>query len=498
MTDVPQTRVRDALAALVIAVTAIPVGGAIVLALAHGDTPCILCWAQRTSMILIALVGLFILRYGPRPRYLGTAVLLGTWGVFMGLRHSALHLARDIGQGFAAPIFGVHTYVWAWFVHWTVLIAIGVLILLLREDGSESWRSDRGRWGRAERLAMALLVVVTSANAIQAFMTTGPPPFMGQADPVRLSFNPRRWVWSLEELRGRLSLRGSWTVPRPDVEAVDTDPTHGPLADLPVLEVSGWERIAVPLGGALSGLAHDPETGRFLAVTDKYDVYLLDSSLTRSLYHVRLDPGFSIDLSELAGAAFLGDTLAVVSTNKSYVLLRAGGDVDEALQWRRFLATDGGVSELRRSRFQTVRARQMYVMSLAYDAAADELITIAVPSPRHRRLVVSRFARGDLILASEFEPRPGPELVTGGEDRSLAEYVVSGAVVVDGMLYAVSAAYSTVLVMDPVDRTVREAFAVPDLERPTGLAARGTQLLAAHADGRVAVIERPLPRARPE
>lgn len=134
MTDVPQTRVRDALAALVIAVTAIPVGGAIVLALAHGDTPCILCWAQRTSMILIALVGLFILRYGPRPRYLGTAVLLGTWGVFMGLRHSALHLARDIGQGFAAPIFGVHTYVWAWFVHWTVLIAIGVLILLLRED----------------------------------------------------------------------------------------------------------------------------------------------------------------------------------------------------------------------------------------------------------------------------------------------------------------------------------------------------------------------------
>jgi disulfide bond formation protein DsbB len=489
---VPQRRVRDALTWLVIVLTAGPVGGAIVLALIHGDTPCILCWAQRTSMILIALVGLFILRYGPRPRYLAMVVLLATWGVFMGLRHSALHLARDVGQGFAAPILGIHTYVWAWLIHWMVLAAIGVLFFFLRED-REGWPPEPGRAGR---FAMGLFVVVVAANALQAFATTGPPPFIGQGDPVRFSFNPRHWVWSLEELGGRVSLRGSWTIPEPDVADVDPDPAHGPLADLAELSVSSWERIGAPLAGTLSGLARDPASGRFLAVTDRYDVYLLDGTLTGVLHHVTVDPGFSIDLSPFAGAAFLGDTLAVLSTNKSYVLLRAGGSVDADLEWRHFLETDGEVSELGLGRFATVRARQMYVMSLAYDASAEELIAVAVPNPRHRRFVVSRYARSDFLLASEFEPRPAPGLALRGEDRTLAEYVVSGAVARDGLLYALSAAYSTLLVIDLGERTVRDAYAVPGLVRPIGLALRGSQLLVAQADGRIAVLERLNPRPR--
>ena len=70
-----------------------PIGIAVfVLAFVHGDSPCVLCWAQRTGMILIALTGLFILRFGPRPRYVGLAVLISAYGLYMGARHSALHL----------------------------------------------------------------------------------------------------------------------------------------------------------------------------------------------------------------------------------------------------------------------------------------------------------------------------------------------------------------------------------------------------------------------
>lgn len=461
------------------------------LGVVQGESPCILCWAQRTSMVLIALVGLFILRYGPRPRYIGLAVLLGTWGVFMGLRHSALHLARDVGQGFAAPIFGVHTYVWAWVVHWISLAVIGALLLLLRDTSAENWGRAPGPAGR---FAMGLFMLVVGANAFQALVSTGPPPFIGQADPVRFALNPRRWVWSLEELRGRISLRGSWTIPEPDPAAADPDPAHGPLVDLLALPVVSWERVGTSLDGRLSDLARDPVSGRFLAVTERYGVYLLDSAASGVLHHVVLDHGFSIDLSPLAGAAFVGsDTLAVVSTNKSYVLLRPDPQADADLMWRRFSETDGAVTELRRSRFATVRARQMYVMSLAYDPTADELITVALPSPRHRRLVVSRFARSDFLLASEFEPRLGAGLTLGGEGRSLAEYVVTGAVAADGLLYAISAAYSTLLVIDLRERLVRAAYAVPGLEQPTGLAARGPQLLAAQADGRIAVLRRPTP-----
>ena len=485
----PVTRLRAALLVIVLVLVAVPVGGAVLLALINGDSPCILCWAQRTSMMLIALVGLFIIRFGPRPRYIGLAVLLGAWGVFMGLRHSALHLARDIGQGFSAPFFGVHTYVWAGIIHAVVLAVIAGLLLLLPEDAVATWPRQPTR---ASRFTMGLFMVVVGANALQAFATTGPPPFIGQGDPIRFSFNPRHWVWADEELAGRMSLRGAWTVPQPDAAAVDPDPAHGPLANLPTLPV-GTERIAVPLDGALTGLARDASTGRFLAVTDRYDVYLLDSTLARVVHHVRLDPGFSIDLSPLTGAAFVGDTLAVLSTNKSYALLEPDPNAQERLEWRHFLETDGAVREAGLGRFQTVRAHQMFVLSFAFDPAANELLTVSVPNPRHHTLVVSRFARADFVLSSEFAPAFGPGLVPTGSDRSPAEYVVTGAAVADGALYAISAAYSTLLVIDLASHDIRAAYAVPGLEHPTGLAVRGNQLLVAERDGRIVVVARPTP-----
>lgn len=492
MSALTEARLRSLLAWIVIVLVGGPVAGAVLLGVLGGDSPCILCWGQRTSMVLIALVGLFVVRYGPRPRYVGMAVLLGVYGQYMSVRHAGLHLARDIGQGFSGQILGVHTYSWSWFVHVTVLAVLGVLLLFLRKVEAEE---GDGALGRSGRFAFGLFMVVVGANAVQAFVSTGPPPFMGQSDPVRLSLNPKHWVWSMEELTtpAPISLRGSWTVPRPEATAAaaDPDPAHGPLAGLPALEVTAWERIGVPLRGELSDLAYDGTTGRFLAVTDRFGVYLLDSTLSRTLRHVVVDPGFSIDLTPFAGAAFLGDTLAVLSTNKSWAMLRPDSAADESAEWRHFLETDGQVAELGLGRFTTVRARLQFVLSLAFDPAAQELITVSVPSARQRRLVVDRFARSSMALASEFVPRLGEGLTPSGDGRSLAEYVVTGATVADGRLYAISAAYSTLLVIGLEDRAVTAAYAVPGLSHPVGLAVRGAQLLVAQADGRIAVLPRP-------
>lgn len=491
MIALSESRLRMVLAWAVVLLTAGPVGVAVVLGVGFGESPCILCWAQRTSMALMALTAIFVLRYGPRPRYLGTLVLLGIWGIHMAIRHSALHLARDVGQGFAASFFGAHTYVWAGLIHWVVLAALAVLLILLREDTVETGTRELGRLGR---FAVVLFMVVVGANAIQAFITTGPPPFMGQADPLRFSLSPSRWVWLKDdELHGAISLRGSWTIPSPDpafVEA-DSDPAAGPLADVQVLPIERWENVGAPLDGRLTDLAHDPATGRFLAVTDRHGVYVLDASLSRVEHGVLLDPHFAVELTPLAGAAFIGDTLVAVSTNKSYALLRADPGADEDYEWRHFLTTSGGVTELRRSRLATLRAKQMYILSAAYDRDADELVTVSVPSPRHRRMVISRFDRSDLVLSSEFVPRLAPGLTLAGPDRSLAEYVVTGAVAADGMLYAVSAAYSTVLVVDLAAKTIVAAHAVTGLEQPVGITIRGEELLIAQADGRVAVLALP-------
>jgi len=487
---ISESRLRSILSWVVIVLVGGPITGAVLLGVLHGDSPCILCWAERTSMVLIALVGLFVIRFGPRPRYLGMAILLGAWGTFMAIRHSALHLARDVGQGFSAAIFGVHTYVWAWVIHMTVLVVVGALLLFMRRVAPEEGVREPGPAGR---FAGGLFVVVVAANALQAFVSTGPPPYIGQGDPVRLSVNPKHWVWSFEELQPRrISLRGSWDIPAPDPDVVDPDPSHGPLAELPPLPIEGWEQVGVRLDGALSGLARDSATGRFLAVTDRYGVYLLDGTLSQVLHDVVLDRGFSVDLTPLTAAAFVGgDTLAVLSTNKSWALLMPDPGADEHREWRRFRATDGQMTELGLGRFQTVRAHQMYVLSMAWDPSARELITVSVPNPRHRQLVVSRFAREDMVLSSEFEPALGEGVALAAPDRRLAEYVVTGAVVSDETLYAFSAAYSTLLVIDLRARTVRAAFAVPGVERPVGLASRGPQLLVAQADGRVAVVTRP-------
>ncbi|MBT8337611.1 MAG: disulfide bond formation protein B, partial [Gemmatimonadetes bacterium] len=246
-------RLRTLMAALAVVLLVVPVGGALWLGVAEGESPCILCWAQRTSMLLIALVALFVVRYGPRPRYVGMLVLLGAWGTFMAIRHSSLHVARDVGQGFALSIMGAHTYTWAWVVHWIVLMAGGALLLLVKGPlaGGEV-KKDPGGLGR---FAMGLLVVLTAANALQAFISTGPPPYIGQADPVRLSLDPARWVWSTGELDGALSWRGSWSIPEPDASAVNPDPADGPLAALVTLAPIRWESVTSEVEGALTGFA---------------------------------------------------------------------------------------------------------------------------------------------------------------------------------------------------------------------------------------------------
>ena len=68
---ITEDRLRGILAWVVILLVGGPVTAAVLLGVLHGDSPCILCWAQRTSMVLIGLVGLFVIRYGPKPRSFG-------------------------------------------------------------------------------------------------------------------------------------------------------------------------------------------------------------------------------------------------------------------------------------------------------------------------------------------------------------------------------------------------------------------------------------------
>jgi disulfide bond formation protein DsbB len=482
------------LALAVLALVVGPIGTAVfVLAYVHGDSPCVLCWAQRTAMILIALTGLFILRFGPRPRYIGLGILIAAHGLYMGVRHSALHLARDLGQGFSIEILGAHTYTWSAFIFWCAVVLMGGLLLFMQDGEARGTVRDLGALGRT---AMVLFLVAVAGNAFQAFAGVGPPPFMGQGDPIRFSFNPRHWVWSLEEWApAPMSWRGRYGLERPELEGLGRDWRLGPVAGLEPLPVKREIQISAALNGGVTDLATDPVSGHFLVTTDAHGVYLLGTAFDRVQRYTVLDPGFSVDIGQLTGTTFVTPTtFLVLGHNKSFVLLeKAQGPARSPDNYRYFLESFDAFDELSRGRFATVRARMNYVMSVGYDRETDSFLTVTVPSRRHPSLVVSRFARADMTLSEEYQPSLRSGLAFAGDDRSLDEFYVTGIAIDDGSLYAVSAAYTTLLVFDLRRRELTAAYGLEGPARPTGLALRSDQIYVANGGGEVLVFEKPGP-----
>jgi disulfide bond formation protein DsbB len=445
-----------------------------------------MCWEQRIGMALVALVGLFVLRYGPKPKYIGLGVLIAVWGVFMGIRHTGMHAARDVGQGFSAEILGAHTYTWALLIYWVCAATMGLLLMLTRKEDIEDRPRSLGFLGT---LAAVVFLVVIAGNIVQAFASTGPPPFMGQSDPVRFSFSPKHWVWSLEEWSpAPVSLRGRWAIDKPSLDGLPPDPAAGPIADTPVLPAARDLRLGVALSGTPTDLAYDPATSQFL-ITTEHGVYLTDETLAKLNRHTIVDAGFAVDLGRFAGAAFVDKGMVLaVGENKSFVVLAPSDKADADANFRFFLASFDRFDEEARSRFGTVRARMMYVMSAAYDPATKSVYTVTVPNNKVKTLVVSHFGP-DRVLSEEFSPTLGADtgLALTGK-RSLGEFYVTGATIAGGRMYAISAAFSTLLTIDLATRAVVAARAIPGLDRPVGLAAKRDELYILGESGKVWVV----------
>ena len=471
----------------------VPVGTAVfALGFGAGDSPCVMCWEERIGMVVIALLGLFVIRFGPRPQYVGMSVLVAAWGTYMSLRHTAMHAARDVGQGFSIEILGAHTYTWALLIYWACVVMIGVLLMMTRkEDWTVGVRTPRG----LEKLAMWVFLVVVAANAVQAFASTGPPPFVGQGDPVRFSFNPRHWVWSLEEWKpSPVSLRGRWGIAKPDLATANPDPATGPFSDLVELALVEEKRLALPLKGGLpTGLAYDATTDRF-AISTEHGLHIVDAAFARVTRQTVIDGGFSVDLGRFSDLAFVDPhTLVIIGENKSYVTLRENDHADPLRNYRFFLESADRFDEVSRSRLSTVRARMAYTMSVAFDPDTKSLFTISVPNDTVRRLVVSRFDRGDMTLSEEFLPTlseaSGPAL--RGKSRSLDELYVTAATVRSGVLFALSAAHGTLLAIDLETHRVISAFTVPAISQPVGFAFKNDRFYVLCQDSRLVVVAAP-------
>lgn len=109
--------------------------------------------------------------------------------------------------------------------------------------------------------------------------------------------------------------------------------------------------------------------------------------------------------------------------------LRESDTADASKNFRYFLESADKFEEVSRGRFGTVRARMMYTMSAAFDPQQNAIYTVTVPNDRTRRLVVSRFDRGDMTLSEEYSPKVAIAL---RQDASVDRLYVTGAAIANG------------------------------------------------------------------
>lgn len=212
----------------IIALVVFPVGIAcIVLGFGMGDSPCVMCWAERITMIAISLIALFIVRYGLRPSYVAALLLMACWGLFNGLIHYSLDGTfggyLDIKQGFGLEIFGAHTQLWVVVVDFCVIAFLAIIFLCSKNLGDIMKKSTNGEYGEflhylpLGKFANLIFIVIIVANCIQAFMVSGPPPYLGSSTPARMSFDPAKWFWEKDHWQSALDFRFDWNPQLPDL-----------------------------------------------------------------------------------------------------------------------------------------------------------------------------------------------------------------------------------------------------------------------------------------
>ena len=212
----------------IIALVALPVGIAcLALGFGMGDSPCVMCWAERITMIAISLIALFILRYGLRPGYVAALLLMACWGMFNGFIHYSLDGTfggyLDIKQGFGLGILGAHTQLWVIVVDFCVIAFLAVIFLCSKNLGEIMKKSASGEYGEFLRylplgkIANLIFIVIIAANCAQAFIVSGPPPYLGSSTPARLSLDPAKWFWEKDHWQSALDFRFDWNPELPDL-----------------------------------------------------------------------------------------------------------------------------------------------------------------------------------------------------------------------------------------------------------------------------------------
>lgn len=478
---------RFILAAAVFVIMAFPVGVAnIYLGFINGESPCILCGNERFGMVLIGALGVFILRYGARMRYIVTLLLVAFYYLYTTVRHWGGRANADLGQGFGDAVLGVHTYTWGILVYWVVIgvLAVGLIFIgkdkMLQQEFISS-EVEVKKFSPATKFVAIVAIVITCANCVQFLIGNGIPPYAGAGDPARFTFNIAQTAkyWDKEHQYESLSDIRLHKFNAPDpYKGVEFDTT--PVAGKKTLELAGTHEIGFDVTGfrgkgRAAGIAYDSENQKFGLVSTKGGFYYTDKNFKEHSSFARVDVPNGSDIHNTVDAAFFKPGgLVAIAQNKTVYGAVIQDEVDEKIAWKDFTETSGNIMPIfdskGRPELRTIRARMAYTLTVASESKADTFVTLSVPHKRSKQVVISEFSKEDNKLVRE------------GVLDAEGVYPV-GADLHDGTLYVLSKEHNSLLTIDMKDFSVKETRNLPELNDVRDVAVAGKSAFVLAHDG---------------
>ncbi|OPA71820.1 dihydroneopterin aldolase [Campylobacter pinnipediorum subsp. caledonicus] len=435
-----------------------------------GDSPCILCWGQREAMIFIGVMALFIVRYGLKGKYLATLLVMAAFAIWQSFAHFGNHAERDLDQGFGLPIFGIHTYFWAEIVFWVVVLMLGVIFFFApRFDSFEKeLNGEKTRKFTKATSAMFIIVsVIIASNVFQAFVSTGIPPYHGQGDPVRFTFDKKYIVWDKSgwgSFWKNISFLGKRDVRNPDYAFApaseklgikfDNNPENAPTKIDETLSIVSQKDLSIEAPLNSLNYINNEYVG-----SSKFNVFFMNDEFEIN-DEFELDPYFSATVDPIIGIVpYMQDKFILMGSNKSFLRFAKNPNADKFLQYADFIKGndkfEGQGDGLGRGRINTVRAKFHHIASMATDG--DYLYTATVPNNKDKnKFVISKIATKDRVLSAEFTPNADLK-----QDKTLGDLYITSMVYKDGLLYALSKQHNVILLIDLKNQEVVKTISFP-------------------------------------